>query len=419
MRDPVPAIDLYAWIEITQIALFEVLRGLPMKTAPTLRYVISTFGCLVAILLGAQSADASGGRPPLLTVNVIQNPDPMTAFGRAYLVYELLLTSYDSSPIHVTGLRVSDPDNAATAFTFSSTDLADMIQPINAGDSGADHTIIASGQTRLVYMWLDYSAADKVPRRLAHFIQCRAKREAEEDYEIEVAPIQVREAPPLSVGPPLRGGDWIAEGGPSNSSYHRRARMAVGGVLYFAQRFAIDYEKVTPDGHTHTGDLKKNGNYLCYGAEVLAVAEGRIVALKDGVPENIPDPIARAVQITMETAGGNFVALDLGYHRYALYGHLIPGSLKVKLGDSVKRGQVIASLGNSGNSTEPHLHFQIADQPSFLAANGLPYLYDEVDIKPTRIVNAKSDPPVIEASGPAHRSLATMLLENALVVFPQ
>jgi murein DD-endopeptidase MepM/ murein hydrolase activator NlpD len=391
-----------------------------MKSSATIRYRFLLLGVLYcAAILYPQLTFASGARPPLLTVSVIQNPDPMTAFDQAYLVYELLLTSYDSSPIRVTGLRVGDPDSGSMSFTFSGADLAGMIQPIGAVDNAADHTTITSGQTRLVYVWLAFSAADKVPRRLAHLIQCRAKREAEEDYEIEVPPIQVREAPPLSIGPPLRGGDWIAEGGPSNSSYHRRARMAVDGVLYFAQRFAIDYVKVTPDGHTHTGDLKKNSNYLCYGAEILAVADGKIVALKDSVPENTPDPVARAVQITMDTAGGNFVALDLGYHRYALYGHLIPGSLKVKAGDSVKRGQVLASLGNSGNSTEPHLHFQIADQPSFLGANGLPYLYDEVGIKPTLIVDAKSDPPVIQANGPAHRSLATMVLENDLVVFPK
>jgi murein DD-endopeptidase MepM/ murein hydrolase activator NlpD len=122
--------------------------------------------------------------------------------------------------------------------------------------------------------------------------------------------------------------------------------------------------------------------------------------------------------MTLDTAGGNFVALDIGYRRYALYGHLIPGSLRVKVGDMVKRGQVLGRLGNSGNSTEPHLHFQIADAPSFLLANGLPYMYDRVEVKPGRIVDATSDPPVIVPDGPAKRFLATMLLENDVAVFP-
>jgi murein DD-endopeptidase len=361
---------------------------------------------------------ASGPRPPLLSVQVLTAPDPMIAFGKAYLVYELLLTSFDSRPIELSKLRVVDADNRARVFGFSGAALAAMVSPVGL-DSGGASTNIGPGQVRLVYIWLPFAAANQVPARIAHFLQCRVGAKPGEVDEIEVPPIAVEQSPSLSIGPPLRGGDWIAEGGPSNSSYHRRARMVGDGTVYFAQRFAIDYVKVSADGRTYAGDPKKNANYLCYGADVIAVADGKVVAAKDGVPENTPDPTARAVEMTMDTVGGNFVALDIGYHRYALYGHLIPGSLKVKVGDTVKRGQVLGRLGNSGNSTEPHLHFQIADAPSFLLANGLPYVYDRVEVKPARIVDAKSDPPVVQASGSAKSYLATMLLDLDLVVFPR
>jgi murein DD-endopeptidase MepM/ murein hydrolase activator NlpD len=75
----------------------------------------------------------------------------------------------------------------------------------------------------------------------------------------------------------------------------------------------------------------------------------------------------------MTTVGGNYVAIDIGHGRYALYAHVQPGSLRVKVGDRVKRGQIVALLGNSGNSTEPHVHFQIADGPTFLSSEGIPY----------------------------------------------
>ena len=71
-------------------------------------------------------------------------------------------------------------------------------------------------------------------------------------------------------------------------------------------------------------------------------------------------PESLAVPITYETIAGNFVSLDLGNGRYAHYGHLQPGSLRVKLGDRV-------------NSDAPHLHFQITDGPSFLTSEGMPY----------------------------------------------
>jgi len=372
-----------------------------------------------AVILGQPgTVVAMGPRPPLLTAQVVAAPDPMIAFDKAYAVYELVLTSFDSRPIELTSLRVTDADNSQIVSMFSGRELASMVAPVGPDTEGLA-TSFGTGQVRIVYLWLPFSDANHVPRRITHILQCKVGPPPGELYEIALAPMPVEQAPPLSIGPPLRGGDWIAEGGPSNSSYHRRARMVGNGIIYFAQRFAIDYVKISADGRTYSGDRKNNSNYLCYGSDVLAVADGKVVATKDGIPENTPDPIARAVDITMETAGGNFVALDIGYGRYALYGHLIPGSLKVKAGDSVKRGQVLAHLGNSGNSTEPHLHFQIADAPSFLLANGFPYLYDQVDVRPASVTDAASDPPVIQATGPAKRYLATMLLENDLVDFPQ
>jgi len=72
--------------------------------------------------------------------------------------------------------------------------------------------------------------------------------------------------------------------------------------------------------------------------------------------------------------------MDLGRGNYCMYAHLQPGSLKVKAGDRVKRGQVLGLLGNSGNPTEPHLHFQVMDGPSPLGAEGLPYLIDSFEL---------------------------------------
>jgi peptidase M23-like protein len=380
--------------------------------------LIALFTVFTALSAAIPDAVAADARPALLAVGVAQNPDPMIAFGKAYIVYELILTSYDSSPIDVTGLRVADAGNPRTSFTFSGADLANMIHRVGTTSDAGAPTKIESGQTSIVYVWIPFSDPSAVPRRLANDVQCRVKRQLDEQYDIRAAPIAVEDAPPISIGPPLRGGDWLAGGGPSNASYHRRALMVVNGEVYFAQRFAIDYVKISPQGQTYAGDPKKNASYLCYGADLLAVANGKVVGLKDGLPENTPDPVARAVEMTMETAGGNYVALDIGFHRYALYGHLIPGSLKVKLGDVVKRGQILARLGNSGNSTEPHLHFQIADAPSFLAAQGLTYVYDQVQVKPVQIIDPTVDPPLIRVTGPAQSYLSTMLLENDLVDFP-
>jgi murein DD-endopeptidase MepM/ murein hydrolase activator NlpD len=84
------------------------------------------------------------------------------------------------------------------------------------------------------------------------------------------------------------------------------------------------------DGNKFTGDPKDNKNYRACGSEVLAVADGVVSEVKDGIPQNIPGEDSRAVPITLETIGGNHIILDLGDGRHAFYAHLQPGSLCVK-----------------------------------------------------------------------------------------
>ena len=93
------------------------------------------------------------------------------------------------------------------------------------------------------------------------------------------------------------------------------------------------------------------------------MADGKVVGVKDGIMENVPNAAKMAVPITLETIGGNYVMEDIGGGRYAFYAHLIPGTIAVKVGDSVRASERLAKLGDSGNSTEPHLHFHICDGP--------------------------------------------------------
>jgi murein DD-endopeptidase len=182
------------------------------------------------------------------------------------------------------------------------------------------------------------------------------------------------------IGPPLRGGPWLTANGPANNTGHRRALISVGGTPAIAQRFAIDYVRLGDDNKTFTGDQLKNESYHAEGVDALAVANGTVVVVKDSIPENVPGITSRAVPITLETVGGNHVIIDIGGGRYAFYAHLKPGSIRVKTGDRVTRGQVVGLVGNSGNSTEPHLHFHISDGTSPLGSEGVPYRHDSFEV---------------------------------------
>jgi hypothetical protein len=155
---------------------------------------------------------------------------------------------------------------------------------------------------------------------------------------------------------------------------HRSTSVPVNGRICFAQRFAIDWMRLDDNGRLVHGDASNVHNYTAYDADVLAVADGSVVetlnTLDDQKPGSLPDPKT----ITIENVDGNHVVLDLGSGRFAFYAHLQKNSVTVKRGDRVKRGQVLGKLGNTGNTSAPHLHFHLMDGPSVLGSNGIPYL---------------------------------------------
>ncbi len=162
------------------------------------------------------------------------------------------------------------------------------------------------------------------------------------------------------------------------------------------------------DGKTFSGDPKANTSYHAYGQSALAVGDGVVTEIKDGIPENTPGD-SRAVPIALETIAGNHVIVDLGGGFFAFWAHLQPGTLKVKVGYRVRRGQVIGLVGNSGNSTEPHLHFHVSDASSPLGSEGVPYAFDSFDSRPA----PKSNQP-----SPAVARTKQLPTEDELVAFP-
>jgi murein DD-endopeptidase MepM/ murein hydrolase activator NlpD len=148
----------------------------------------------------------------------------------------------------------------------------------------------------------------------------------------------------------------------------------------FAQRFAIDWMLLDNAGRLVHGDGSDVHDYAGYGADVLAVADGTVVetlnTLVDQKPGTLPDPKT----ITLENVDGNHVVLDIGGGVFAFYAHMQTGSVMVKPGDRVKRGQLLGKLGNTGNTSGPHLHFHLMEGSSVLCSNGIPYAIDSLAI---------------------------------------
>jgi murein DD-endopeptidase len=337
-------------------------------------------------------------------------PTPFKADGKWHLVYELHLNNMDRWDYQVTKVEAISGDASGTSLVaYSGADLEGaMARPGQPGVT--EKSRLAGGTMAVVYMWATVDRENAVPTTIRQRLTVKIGTYPQE-LTVETAAIPVGRRS-VAISPPLRGDHWLAGNGPSSTSGHRRALIPIDGHAAIAQRFAIDWVRLRAEGKTFQGDEKDNKNYYAYGSDALAVADGVVTEVKDGIPENVPGINSRAVPITLETVGGNHVILDIGGGHFAFYAHLQPGSLRVKLGDQVRRGQVLGLVGNSGNSTEPHLHFHIENGSSPLGAEGLPY-----SLASFEVVGHGWEWKPANAAGPAEVHKNEIPMENEVVNF--
>jgi hypothetical protein len=189
----------------------------------------------------------------------------------------------------------------------------------------------------------------------------------------DVAHVTVSDHRPAVISPPLDGPMWLDGNSCCDMTAHRMAMNPLNGALWAAERFAIDYLQLSADGTIFTGDRSKPESYPYFGADIHAVADGPVVGVMDGLPEQIAGQTPTG--LPLDQYGGNHVVQDIGDGNYAFYAHLKTGSVKVKPGDQLTSGQVIANLGNTGNTDAPHLHFHVMSTPDPLRSNGLPFVF--------------------------------------------
>jgi murein DD-endopeptidase MepM/ murein hydrolase activator NlpD len=344
-----------------------------------------------AVAAGAAAATGATAAPPAAAVeqapedqltpvlaNVLATPVAVPQSDGVWrMPYELVLTNAADVPMTIESVEVRDPARGGAVVTALT---AEDVKAALSFPGGVKSATLGPGQSGVLFVNLSFARREDVPARLEHRIVATTTQPkgplAARTVE-NVAATGVDARPPLVVGPPLRGERWIAVASCCDS-YHRRAVLPVNGGRHLAQRFAIDWLQLDPQNRPTTGDPALNESYPQFGSEALAVADATVAHVRDDLPEGTPGSFPAAV--TIVAADGNSVVLDLGGGRWALYAHLQPGSIRVKEGDRVQRGQVLALVGNTGNSDAPHLHFHVMDGPSPLASNGVPYVIDAFEV---------------------------------------
>jgi murein DD-endopeptidase MepM/ murein hydrolase activator NlpD len=170
-----------------------------------------------------------------------------------------------------------------------------------------------------------------------------------------------------ALGLPFKGEWLIFWGGDTPAqNYHQDAPT---------QRFAFDIFKTDAEGSSHKGEGKTNEDYYAFGQEIVADADGVVTDVVTGIKDNVPGVMNPLMAV------GNFVMIRHANGEVSFFAHLKYESTKVKVGDQIKRGQVIGLCGNSGNSSEAHLHYQIQNTTLFEAENSMKVFFEKVLVK--------------------------------------
>lgn len=328
---------------------------------------------------GTTAPAAAQSRAPItqaVDIQVGPRPAVVTVGGRRHLVHELHVTNFRPAEVTLTRVEVLDAERGTVIGSHEGAALASRIGHAGWARDSADLRVIKPGVRAIVYFWQPLDAAAPMPARLRHRVAADAARAGERiPIVVTGAETGVRQNAPLVLNPPLRGGPWVALYDPLLVGGHRTAVYAVDGRARIPARFAIDFVRLEADGTHARGDRSLTANWHGYGAEVLAVADGTVVEARDDIEESASLAGGRT-PIPLENVSGNYVTLDLGGGVYAFYEHLKHGSIRVKPGDRVRAGDVLALLGNSGSSSSgPHLHFHLADAAAELAGEGVPYVF--------------------------------------------
>ena len=358
---------------------------------------------LAAPAVNASAKEKPGRVTPILVqpihdAQVVRGDD-----GMDHVEYELLIVSVFGDPVTLSSVAVVDPagkvltridgDVLAAATQGLYTKTPSPVIPASAAVSVDVDLALKPGT---------------VPERVTHRIAYTIPADSPSApilgaTEIDGPEVAINRQPATVIKPPLQGDGWLATTACCKPNLHRDLRLAIDGRrIETGETFAVDWARVKND-RLYDGDGRTNEQHYAFGADVLAVADGTVVYVQDGKPETTP--YTPVIPRDQSDFGGNQVMLKIAPKIFAVYEHLQPGSLTVKVGDVVKAGAPVAKLGNTGPSEGPHLHFELLNRPDVFAGRSLPFVIDRYTLTGTvDVATAEPDHLVISPESRQVRS---------------
>jgi murein DD-endopeptidase MepM/ murein hydrolase activator NlpD len=294
--------------------------------------------------------------------------------GRWHAMYEVLLTNTVAKPARVESVAVLDAASGRRVLRLGAKQL--VASDLHMLDRNpVKDTTLPPGQSRVLFVSVAFGSRAAIPRRLVERFVVSALdpftgKTGQLTYRAGAVPIS-RRRPPVLV-PPLEGGGWLASDGCCTAAGHVSAVYGLGGKLQAAERYAIDWIKIGPDGRIFHGDPSVLADWYGYGAPILSTSAGVVTKARDGLPDQTP--LVKPGALPLSDLPGNEVVVRMKNGLSAVYAHLVPGSMAVHVGERVAAGQQLGRLGNSGGSLAPHLHFHVVDGNSDASSDGFPYV---------------------------------------------
>ncbi|HYF38927.1 MAG TPA: M23 family metallopeptidase [Gemmatimonadales bacterium] len=394
----------------------------------------TAFAALLAFVVGSsawgQSRREEIIRVRTLPLNVDLRPQPQlvtTDADQRVMAYVVFITSWADYNLTFARIDVEDANSGAVLASYDRKALEDPARlrttRFITSKASPGNRVLPAGRTAILYIILPVTAGSTVPKALRHrftFEPDDKLRIVRDDGSLTTELVAVSEPVPVNpaavpvLGPPLEGGPWRCGNGLALGNSHTSLYSFRTAQMRVPQLFGCDLLKVDSGGNILPSPFPNQitaSMFYGYGAKVLAVADGRVVVAHDGIPESTPQvsgEVSMPVPLTNATVAGNWIALDIGGGRYAFYAHFQPGSLRVKVGDRVRAGQVLGLVGMAGNAVNPHLHFHVGNAPSLNGSDGEPYVFRDY------VFEGRSVPDKTAARRVERR----VPVENSLLTFP-
>ena len=389
-----------------------------------------------ALVATAAGGTAEGGSPPFEPLGAGSSPVNTTALQvaaigapqrihgtdrREHIDYDLVITDSFTADATLTSLVVRG--GGQRLLKLQGDALAHYTRQVAGAGDPTRTTPASSAVTTYVDVVLPRSAGRTVPKRLHNRIKYTlpsgAPAEAIIGSKTVRAPdLRVDRRAPIEIEPPLRGTGWFSANACCDPDFnHRSTVLSANGTYVAPEVFAVDYIRVV-DGRIFTGDGSENADWFAEGAPIRAATGGKVVSVIDDRPEVPPGESVQGNPTVTKPRdfGGNSVAVKVEPGVFAYYAHMQPGSVRVDVGERVRTGQKIGLLGNSGNTSGPHLHFGINDRRNPLTANSLPFEIDHFRFEGTAGPGPTQGE--VTVTGKPHRARAEHPLLNSVSDYP-